>query len=295
MPAKCFNESTGKFLAFLSPSGSESWRAYRFMWFRKCFGYAVYPALALAFAFPQLSRAQQSLTPSSSQDQMQQYQPPQATQQRALVLQEAQRRLDARRRQRIHQLDIQTYNHKYELFFGGGYLRFRPGQYLQHNQQVAWNLGLTDYLKGDLGITGEVRGYYGSAYTNAHPSGVNRDYQPNITEYAYMAGPTYRFYHGQHWGWTAQVLGGAAQGRFGIDTNGLPPQYVGLYKDQWAPVINVGASVDYNLSPGLALRLTPDMVITHFGSQMQYNKGWQIDLVYRFKHRRNYTFGGHRK
>jgi len=260
------------------------------MWFRKRFGYMVYPALALAFAFPHFSRAQQSLASANSQDQTQ-YQPQESTQQRALVLQEAQRRLEARRRQRIHQIDIQTYNHKYEFYFGGGYLRFRPGPFLQHNQEAAWNVGLTDYLRGDLGITGEVRGYYGSAYTNAHPNGINRGYQPNITQYVYLGGPTYRFYHGQHWGWTAQVLGGMGQGRFGIDLNGLPPQYVGLYKDQWSPYLNIGMSVDYNLSPGLALRLTPDYIMSHYGGQIQNNKGWQIDLVYRFKHRRNYTIG----
>lgn len=260
------------------------------MSFRKSFGYSVCPALALVLVlfFPHALRAQQAL--QTTQNPMAQYQPTESTSQRSLILQEAQRRLDARKRQQTHQIELATYGHQYEFFAGGGYLRFRPGSYLQHNQEAAWNVGLTDYVYGDLGITAEVRAYYGGAYTGAHPNGINQAYSPNISQYVYLAGPTYRFYHGERWGWTAQVLGGAGQGKFSIDTNGVPPSLVGLYNDQWVPYLNVGTSVDYNLGTNLALRLTPNYLMSRYGSQFQHNKGWQIDLVYRFHPRRDYSF-----
>ncbi len=259
------------------------------MWFRKWFGCLACPALAVVLLCPLVSSAQQQqqqLPQTKSQQQYEQFSK-QSTQQRAKVLLEAQRRLEARRRARIRQIIAQTYNYKYELFMGGGYLRFRPGPVLQHNQEAAWNLGLTDYLgSSSWGITGEVRGYYGVAFTNTHP--INQAYEPSISQYVYLGGPTFRFFRGQHWGWTAQVLGGMGQGKFSINTNGLPPNLVGLYKDEWSPYLDVGASVDYNLSPGFAIRLTPNYLMSNYGGQIQNNKGWQIDLVYRIHHRKHY-------
>lgn len=258
------------------------------MWFRKCFGHLACPVLALALVVPVAAVAQQQkqLPENNAQQQYEQFSK-QSTQERAQVLQEAQRRLEARRRARIRQIIAQTYNYKYEIFGGGGYLRFRPGPVLQHNQESEWNLGLTDYLgSSNWGVTGEIRGYYGKAFTNTHA--INQAYEPSITQYVYLGGPTYRFYRGQRWGWTAQVLGGVGQGKFSVNTNGLPPNLVGLYKDEWAPYLNVGASVDYNVSPGLAIRLTPEYLLSTYGGQLQNNKGWQIDIVYRMHHRRNY-------
>lgn len=259
------------------------------MWFRRQLGYLVCPTLALALFFPVVSHAQQQkkqLPQSNSQQEYQQFSK-ESIKERAKVLEEAQRRLAARREQQTLQIIASTYNYKYELFLGGGYLRFRPGPVLQHNQEAAWNIGLTDYLgSSSWGITGEVRGYYGVAFTNTHA--INQAYEPSISQYVYLGGPTYRFFRGQHWGWTAQVLGGVGQGKFSINTNGLPPNLVGLYKDQWSPYLDIGASVDYNLSPGFAIRLTPNYLMSHYGGQIQNNKGWQIDLVYRIHHRKHY-------
>lgn len=251
------------------------------MSFRKRFGYRACPAVFLALIFPAFSGAQQQLPAQDAAPNQVQPTQQSSTQQRADVLKEAQRRLNQRRKQRIAQVVQETYSNKYELYFGGGYLRFRPGQTLQHNQEAAWNTGVTDYLRGNLGITADFRGYYGSAFTNLHPNGVNQGYEPSISQYTLLAGPQYRFYRGEHWGWTAQVLAGVGRGNFSTNLNGLPASLVGLYNDGTALNVDVGASVDYNLSPGLAIRLTPNYLVSTYGSSYQGNKGWQIDLVYR--------------
>ncbi|HTW47349.1 MAG TPA: outer membrane beta-barrel protein [Acidobacteriaceae bacterium] len=256
------------------------------MRFRKCSGYAAYPLFAVLLFAPLAARAQgatpQQQPTDTTQQQSDQTQP-QSTQQRTEVLREAQERVNARRKIRIKQIIQDTYSHKYELDWGGGYLRFRPGNTLQHNSESSWNVDLTDYLRGDLGVTVEGRGYYGTAYTGTHlGSGIAQAYEPSISQYAIMAGPRYRFFKGQHWGWTGQVEAGMDHGNFGTGTNGLPPQLVGLYTDTTVLAVSAGASVDYNLGPGLAFRLTPNYLITNFGSTFQYNAGWNLGVVYRF-------------
>jgi hypothetical protein len=210
--------------------------------------------------------------------QVEQNQPP-SQQQRAEVLREAQERVNARRKLRIRQIIQDTYSHKYELDFGAAYLRFRPGQYLQRVNQPGWQIDLTDYLHGDLGISADFRGYYGTAYTGTNPYSV---YNPSISEYTFMAGPRYRFFKGQHWGWTGEVLAGGGHGNFGTGTNGLPPQLVGLYTDSTVLNVSAGASADYNLSPAVAIRWSANELFTNYGSNFQEDLGGNMGIVYRF-------------
>jgi hypothetical protein len=107
-------------------------------------------------------------------------------------------------------------------------------------------------------------------------------YNPGISQYTFMAGPRYRFFRGQHWGWTGEVLAGAGHGNFGTGTNGLPPELVGLYTDTTVLNISAGASADYNLSPALAIRWSANELITNYGSNFQENLGGNMGIVYRF-------------
>jgi hypothetical protein len=237
--------------------------------------------MAVLLLLPFAVRAQDATPQQQSTVPQPQANLPQQTpqQQRAEVLRQAQARVNARRKVRIRQIIADTYSHKYEFDFGGGYLRFRPGNHLQHNSETAWDVDITDYLKGDLGVTADFRGYYGTAFT---PQNQYSNYLPGISQYAFLFGPRYRFFKGQHWGWTAQAEAGAEHGNFGTGTNGLPPQLIGLYTDTTVLAVNVGASLDYNLGPGLAIRLTPNALFTNYGSTFQLNKGFELGAVYRF-------------
>ncbi|MGC2161704.1 MAG: hypothetical protein WA634_07350 [Silvibacterium sp.] len=257
------------------------------MHFGKRKGYLAYPVLASAIlllasatlwaqdASPQQQTDSQAQTDSQVQSEAQ----PQTTQQRTEVLREAQLRVKARRRRRIQQIIQDTYSHQYELYSGGGYLRFRPGPALQKNSESGWNVGITDYLHGKLGVTADARGYYGTTYTNVNPYQV---FSPSISQYTFMAGPQYRFFEGQHWGWSAYVLAGIGHGNFGTGTGGLPPTLIGLYPDSNALNVSPGASVDYNLGPGLAIRLSSVYLMSRYGSDMQNNLGFNAGIVYRF-------------
>lgn len=266
------------------------------MHWRKSLGYSLYPLLAVFLFLPFTLRAQDA--PAQDQNQNQTQNPSQATpapivppesnqpalqetspEQRAQVLRQAQARVNARRQIRIRQIIQDTYSHKYELNFGGAYLRFHPGPSLQRMNEAGWQMDLTDYLRGNLGISADVRGYYGTSYVGTSPYSV---FNPSISQYTFMAGPRYRFFRGQHWGWTAYGMAGGGHGNFGTGTHGLPPQLVGLFTDSTALNAEAGASADYNLGPALAVRFTAYDLFTDYNTTFKENRGGALGVVYRF-------------
>jgi opacity protein-like surface antigen len=270
-----------------NPRQKQAVEASRFMYFGKRKGYLAYPVLASAILFASATVLAQDAPPQQQQQTDSQTQSQTETQaappaQRAEVLREAQQRVRARRKLRVQQIIRDTYSHQYETYFGGGYLRFRPGSTLQNISESDWNVGITDYLVGRLGVTADFRGYYGTAFTNGEGGFEYQQFNPSISQYTAMAGPQYRFFEGQHWGWSAFVLAGIGHGNFGTGTGGLPPTLIDLYPDGNALNMTAGASVDFNLGPGLALRLTPNYLLSRYGSDNQNNRGFNAGIVYRF-------------
>lgn len=253
------------------------------MHFGKRKGYLAYPVLALvaltapSFMHAQDTQAQQQTAASQVEAETQGQQ--QTPEQRVEVLREARERIKARHEQRVRRIIEDTYSHHYEVYFGGGYLRFRPGSTLQKNSEVDWNAGFTDYFHGRLGVTADFRGYYGTTYTNVNPYQV---FAPSISQYTFMAGPQYRFFEGQHWGWSAYLLAGVGHGNFGTGTGGLPSTLIGLYPNSNALNMSPGAAVDYNLGPGLAIRLSSVYLLSRYGGETQNNLGFNMGIVYRF-------------
>jgi hypothetical protein len=253
--------------------------------------YLVYPAFFLLLALGTGMRAQTSAAAPEAQQPAQQPAqsaqpiselPQQTPQERARILREAQARVQTRRRMREQQVIQDTYSHKFEVYAGGGYVRFRPGPTVQHLNEEAWNVGVTDWIRPKLGITGDFRGYYGVANALSFEYQV---FRPSISQYTFMAGPQYRFYQSQHWGWSAQALAGVGHGNFGSGTGGFPATDVNLYPDGNVFNVSIGAAVDYNLSPALAVRLMPNYLLTDYGSELQHNLGFTSGLVYRFGRR----------
>ncbi|HZD49889.1 MAG TPA: hypothetical protein VE178_14205 [Silvibacterium sp.] len=250
------------------------------MQFGKRSGYGSYPFLALALlltpaALPAQNTADQQQAPQTTQQQSAQQTPAQ----RSEVLRQAQERVKARRRLRVEQIVQDTYTHKYEVYGGGGYLRFTPGSTLQHLNEAAWNAGFTDYFKGKIGITADFRGYYGTAFTYINQYQV---FNPSISQYTFLAGPQVRLMEKQHWGISANALVGGGHGNFSTNTGGLPGTLIGLYPDGTTFNLSIGVPIDYNLGPTFAIRLTPNYLMTTYGSDVQNNLGWNIGVVWRF-------------
>ncbi|WP_158822369.1 outer membrane protein [Granulicella sp. S156] len=210
--------------------------------------------------------------------------------------QHARRETNASREARIQRTINYTYSHRWEVFGGGGYLRFRSGDYLKKNNEVTWATAANYYLNPKFAIVGDVRGSFG----NAHPLLNNDNFQsqapnPQINEYTFMGGANYRFYAKEKVALSLEGLGGVGWGIFSGGAKGLTGPQIGIWQDGFKPAFSVGLNVDYNVYPNIAVRFTPTYVATTFSSLnvttnkstgvIQNNLGFNAGIVYRFGHK----------
>ncbi|MGI4852886.1 MAG: hypothetical protein ACRYF4_02420 [Janthinobacterium lividum] len=191
------------------------------------------------------------------------------------------RRIRANRQARVQRNILDTYSHRYEIAGGGGFLRFRTGQYLQRISQVNFFMTGGYALNPKLSIVGDVRGMYGKAnIPNLFVK--NNVFSPNISEYTFMAGPQYRFYAREKYSISASATGGVALSKFGGDAKGLRSEDLGMWPDSnYKPVFAVNLIGDYNIYNNLAIRVQPTYLGSTFGGTLQNNLGVQVGVVYR--------------
>ena len=195
----------------------------------------------------------------------------------------ARRETTANRKARIDRTVAETYAHRWEVAGGGGYMRFRPGQYLQQSNQATFWASTMYALNPKLGIVGEVRGAYGTAKIgNILPSGDTLPFNPQISEYSFMGGPSYRFLAKEKYSVSGFVEGGAGLGKFAGDSKGLTAANIGVWTGDFAASFAAGANIDYNLYPNVALRITPNYLGTTYGGTLENSKGINFGVVYRF-------------
>lgn len=207
------------------------------------------------------------------------------------------RETNANRQARIQRTIQETYGHRWEVAGGGGFLRFRSGQYLQKNNEVGFWLTTTYFLNPKLGIIADVRGLYGNAKiandagTPTQPIFLN--FNPQISEYPFMGGVAYRVYQKEKFAISLTGEGGVALGKFDGGSKGIPSQYLHVWKSATRPAMSIGANLDYNFYPNLALRITPTWLGTMYQldpadtapqphGSFQNNAGFNIGVVYRF-------------
>src|SRR3984957_2128482 len=208
------------------------------------------------------------------------------------------REANANRKARIARTIEETYSHRYEVAGGGGYLRFRSGEYLQKNDEVTFWMTGTYFLNPKLGIIADVRGAYGNAKIGNTGSPGNSipnflPFKPQISEYPFLGGVAYRVYAKEKVALMVTGEGGAALGKFDGDTKGLPSSALGLWQSATRPAISLGANFDYNFYPNIAMRISPTWVGTFYQlspqdpapqphGSFQSNLGFNIGIVYRF-------------
>ena len=205
------------------------------------------------------------------------------------------RESSANRKARIARTIAETYNHRFEVAGGGGYLRFQSGSVLQKNNEVTFFMSGTYFLNPKLGIIGEVRGLYGNAKIGnpVTPTSPFLSFKPQISEYPFMGGVAYRLYRQEKFAVSVTAEGGAAIGKFDGDLKGFQSKDFGLWQSTTKPVFSIGANFDYNFYPNLAFRISPTYVGTFYrldpadtlhGSPgtIQNNFGFNAGIVYRF-------------
>jgi len=212
---------------------------------------------------------------------------------------------NATRLARVQRTIEDTYSHRYEVTGGGGYLRFRSGDYTKKNNEVSWATSLSYYIGPKFAVVGDARGSFGNAHQQ-EPIFFPQIVRPQINEYTFMGGVSYRFYAKEKLAVSVQGLGGEGWGIFSKGAKGLTGPQVGLWNDGFRPAFSVGVSADYNIEPNLAVRFTPTYVGTDFtstktaigvdpngntiynggsSSKFQNNIGFNIGVMYRFGRR----------
>ena len=192
------------------------------------------------------------------------------------------RETNANRRARIQREIDDTYSHRMEYSGGGGFMRFRSGQYLQRNNEITFYSSLNYLLNPKLGIMGDVHGAFGSARIGNNT--FNLAQNPQISQYIFTQ---------RRIALTAFGTGGVAIGNFAGGSKGIPPDLLGMWSTTLKPAFTAGVAFDYNFYPNLAARITPTYIGTTFdgapvaGVQtvhgtVQNNVGLNVGIVYRF-------------
>ncbi len=191
------------------------------------------------------------------------------------------RRIKANRQARIQRNILDTYSHRWEVAGGGGFLRFRTGQYLQKISEINFFTTAGYALNPQLSIVGDVRGMYGHANI-PNVFSKNNVFSPQISEYTFMAGPQYRFRAKEKYSISASATGGVALSKFGGDAKGLRSEDLGMWPDSnYKPAFAINVIGDYNIYNNLAVRVQPTYLGTTFGGTLQNNLGVQFGVVYR--------------
>lgn len=194
---------------------------------------------------------------------------------------------NASREARIQREINDTYSHRWEVFGGGGYMRFRSGEYTQKNNEVTWNLAPHYYLNPKLAIVVDTRGMFGNGKPLRNEF-YSKNPNPQINEYAFTGGASYRFYSKLRYALSAEALGGVGIGNFSGASKGLTYIQTGFWQDAARPAFVFNLAGDINLYPNLAFRVLPTYVMTTFtspaGGSVQSNLGINFGVVYRFGH-----------
>lgn len=188
------------------------------------------------------------------------------------------RRMQTRQRREAEAV-TDTYTHRWEVYAGGSYMRFRPGPTLHNSGMGGWTLGFTRYFTPRFGITADARGDYGN--NSLGVGNPYNTYNSKFSVYPFTIGPQYRFYGTSKFSVSGVVQAGVIYGYFDQNTGPFPPELVGFYPASVVGAAIASVDLDYNLSPALAIRVAPHMLFDHFGGNTDHNQGLLVGVVYR--------------
>jgi hypothetical protein len=185
-----------------------------------------------------------------------------------------------------------TYDNKYEVYGSLNYMNFKAGENLPKRMNLGGGEFLGTYwLTPKWGLGAEYRGEAGTTqvFPNADIYGIHR---PLVYMNMALFGAQYRGPKNQHAAINFHGYGGVSSGVFNAGTQGAGPgnqfnatqnaALVGLYANHTAPIFAVGGSLDFNRSKNWAVRLSPDLILEHFGNETREFFSISGGIVYRF-------------
>lgn|GEM_PF-4948705 len=173
------------------------------------------------------------------------------------------------------------YNNEWEIYGGPAFSHFNGGPSLI----VGTNLGGFDvqgtrWFSNRLGATANLRGYYGTQGVVPNDKNIHG---PFIFEHLFLGGVTYRAIDGGHAALDFHAFAGGSYGIFSsaLDKGQYPTEF-GLFNDGMAFATALGGSLDLNRSSKVALRISPDYLLTTFGGTRQNEFAISVGILYRF-------------
>lgn len=174
-----------------------------------------------------------------------------------------------------------TYDNKYEVYGGINLQNFQAGQNLPKRMNFGGVEVLGTYwLTSRIGLGGEFRGEAGTTPVFPNPYTT----RPLVVLYTGMAGAQYRGPKNQRAALNFHAYGGVSHGDF-TETPLPAGENVGLYTNRTKPIFALGGSVDINRSKDVAIRLSPDLILEHFGTETREFFAISGGVIYRFGRR----------
>jgi len=189
-----------------------------------------------------------------------------------------------------------TYDNKYEVYGSLNYMNFQAGQNLPKKMNLGGaEIEGTYWITRKWGAAAEYRGEAGTTqvFPNAAVLGIHR---PVVYMNMALFGAQYRGPKNQYAAVDFHAYGGISHGVFDAGTAGASvggvnvgalntpagnANYVGLYSNRNAPLFALGSSLDFNRSKNWALRLSPDLILEHFGTETRTYFSISGGIVYR--------------
>jgi len=182
-----------------------------------------------------------------------------------------------------------SYKNRFEVYGGLAFMNFQAGQNLPKRMNLggAEVLG-TYWLTKNIGLGLDYRGDAGTTPVFPNPYGISR---PLVYMNMGLVGAQYRGPRNQHAALNYHAYGGLSHGIFdgGTAGNGVVAgataagnaTAVGLYTNRTSPIFALGGSVDFNRSRNWAVRVSPDLIVEHFGTETREFFALSIGIVYR--------------
>ncbi len=176
-----------------------------------------------------------------------------------------------------------SYDNRYEVFGGLNFMNFQAGQSLPNRMNLGGGELLGTYwLTKKLGLSADYRIDAGTTPVFANCCVNNR---PLVYLNTGMLGGQYRGPKNQFVAVNYHALFGVSHGTFTYSLKDVPPLYIptiGLYTNRTKPIAALGGSIDFNRSKNFAVRLSPDLILEHFGSETREFFAISGGVIYRF-------------
>ncbi len=178
-----------------------------------------------------------------------------------------------------------TYDNRYEVYGGINFENFQAGQNLPKRMNFAGAEAQGTYwLRDRLGATADYR--FEGGTTPVLPN--NYFNRVAVFQNNFLVGVTYRGPKGRYAAIDYHALAGVSQGIFNQafehKQGGSPvtPSEVGLYTNRTKFMSALGASIDFNYTKNLAVRLQPDLILEHYGTELREFVAVSGGIMYRF-------------